>query len=195
MQRISLKAAALALVLGGCLADGPTEPGIAPAYAVAAAVSPIDVAGDWQWTRAERLTFPPFAALVIFGVQPEGERTIATCHAEGNITFSQAGTIFSGTEVTVASTCETLGGQTFAIDPAARVAGSVVGRVSLHMTFHGMVTCLLRGVARDITDGIANRLAGGGRCIIPGHPQSPVPGFDPPPLGTEVITSWTAVRQ
>jgi hypothetical protein len=195
MQRIPLKAAALALVLGGCSADAPTEPGIVPAHAVAAAASPIDVAGDWQWTREERLTFPPFAALAIFGVQPEGQRTIATCHTEGTITFDQAGTSFSGTEVTVASTCETQGGQTFAIDPAARITGSVVGRVSLHMTFHGMVPCLLHAVARDITDGVANRLAGGGRCVIPGHPQSPVPGFDPPPLGTEVITSWTAVRQ
>jgi hypothetical protein len=195
MQRIPLVAAALALVLGGCSADAPTEPGMLPAYAVAAAASPISVAGDWHWTREERLTFPPFAALAIFGVQPEGERTVATCHAEGTISFNQDGTSFSGTEVTVAGICETQGGQAFAIDPAASVAGEVVGRVSLHMIFQGMVPCLLHAVARDITDGVANALAGGGRCIIPGHPQSPVPGFDPPPLGTEVITSWNAVRQ
>jgi hypothetical protein len=184
----------MALLVGGCAADAATAPERVPAYASAVAMTPLDVAGAWQWTRTDRLTFPPFAAAVIFGVEPEGQRTVATCHTEGTIAFSQAGTSFSGTELTSASNCRTLGGQSFAVESAADVSGELVGAVSVALTFEGMVPCLLHGVARDISGGVASRLEGSGRCIIPGHPQSGVPGFDPPPLGTEVITSWSAVR-
>lgn len=194
MTRIPLKTAALALVLGGCTGEGPAAPGEAPAFAGVAALSTIDLAGTWQWVREDRLTFPPFAAAFVFGVEPEGQRTVATCRSEGTAALSQAGTSLSGTEVTLASSCTTLGGQLFAVDHAAAITGEIVGAASVHMTFYGAVPCVMHAAARDITDGMANALAGGGRCIIPGHPRSEVPGFEPPPLGTEVITRWSAVR-
>lgn len=187
--------AGLALICAACGADGPVAPWAAgPTTALQAAGSvPMELEGVWAWTRADHLTFPPFAARAVFGVEPEGRTTVATCLTQGTLELSQEGAVVSGDEVTDASVCHTLGGQPFALGPAAHVTGEIVGR-SVHMTFQGMVRCLLHAVGRDLRGDAPQRLVGGGRCVIPGHPRSNVPGFEPPPAGTEVITSWQAVR-
>jgi hypothetical protein len=195
MRRI-LGTACLPLLLASCSGDSPAA--LAPVSLLddaAASVAAVDVSGSWAWTRTDHLTFPPFAATAIFGVEPEGRTTVATCHTEGTLELTQSGSEFQGQEVTTSSACETQGGQDFALAPNAAMTGEVVGLAALHMTFRGGVECHYNGAARDVVDGVAGTLEASGRCVIPGHPQSGVPGFDPPPAGTEVVPSWEARRR
>lgn len=197
MKRIVPVIVGIMLLLPACSGDTPTAPGpeVSPPLAQIVRAAPVDISGAWTWSRKDHLTFPPFAASLIFGIEPEGQRTVATCHTDGTMELSQTGTSFTSTDVTTTSSlCETLGGQTFLLGPEAGITGEIVGRVALHMAFQGGVLCLYNGAARDISGGVAGALQARGRCVIPGHPRSGVPGFDPPPAGTEVITSWTAER-
>jgi hypothetical protein len=184
----------VAVLCAACTADAPSGVDHAalagPSFGSAPAP---DLAGGWTWQRSEHLTFPPFAATVIFGVEPEGRTTVARCESEGTMQLLQDGAAVSGSAATTAGACETLGGQTFPLGGGAEIAGEINGR-SVSLAFQGNVLCLLHAVVRDLQAGVASTLQGGGRCVIPGHPQSGAPGFDPPPLGTEVITSWTAMR-
>jgi len=194
MKALSLGSIGVVILCAGCAVDGPTavdhESIEQPRNAMA---PPLDLAGAWTWHRVEHFTFPPFAAVAIFGVEPEGRTTVAKCVSDGAMELEQDGSVLTGSDAFAASACETLGGQTFALRGGAAITGEIRGR-SVRLSLQGNVLCLIHAVARDLQAGVAATLQGGGRCVIPGHPQSDVPGFEPPPAGTEVITSWTAVR-
>ena len=189
---------AVALILfAGCTGEGPlvTEPDQLPqASNVAAATA--DISGLWIWTREEHLTFPDWVAQPIFGVQPEGHTTIAQCVVQGELIVAQSATSITGTYGGTSSACMTKGGQTFSLPlgPPEPISGRVTGK-SVRFEIDGlMVDCIHHAVITDSQGSQASGLRGGGRCIVPGHPKSDVPGFNPPPAGTEVFTSWIATR-
>lgn len=194
-----LAPAVASLLIAGCTGEGPTAgerydldllsiqptvPGAIP-----------DLGGNWDWTRDAQLTFPAWVAQVL-GIQPEGPTTSATCQVSGVMTVVQTGAAFTGTYGITAGTCETKGGQIFPsmAGPPDPMAGRITGN-ALRLTTDGfLLDCELHAVVTDFQGAVAVALRGGGRCIVPGHPRSEVPGFDPPPAGTEVLRSWIAVR-
>lgn len=197
---------AVALVTG-CADAGPTAPDDASAElaavdAEAAAQAPIDVGGDWAWTREEILTVPADFAF-IFGIAPEGPVTHFTCDLEGVITLVQDGSTLSGVEVETGSQCETRGGQVF-VQPGLGVQipipeGRIVGRHVELVIGDPVLPCPIRAVITESAGGTALSMRGTGRCIIPGHPQSDAPegsplDLAPPPAGTEKIVTWEANR-
>jgi hypothetical protein len=162
------------------------------------ASSATDVSGAWNWSSVQYLTAPPFVAQLIFGIQPEGPVTRLRCDTSGTLNLTQAGDTFTGT-ATQQATCETGGGYIFVSPPSATppvvdvADGRIAGR-SLKFVFSaGPLTCPFEGVITDLDQSIATDLRATGRCIIPGHPQSPVPA-EPPPGGTSKTVSWTATR-
>jgi hypothetical protein len=200
MQRYALRsgaAVAITLFVPACSGDSPLAP-VGPDAAAAghvAAADYIEVGGAWTLSQTNHLTFPPFVAQLVFGVEPEGQTTVATCQIQGTMELSQEGRTFVSTELNTTAVCKTRGGQTFHPQPATQIAGEIVGRQALRMTHEGLVSCRYDGAAGDVTDGVAGTLRARGHCVVPGHPKSGIPGFDPPPAGTEIITSWTAERQ
>lgn len=73
--------------------------------------------------------------------------------------------------------------------------GQVRGHSVFMQRFGNGVVCNYHAVASEIEGGVASLLDGGGaNCLVPGHPQNPLP-FEPPPGGTNVLATFTAVRQ
>jgi hypothetical protein len=169
-----------------------------PATSPANASSPSDVSGAWTWSSTAHLTAPPFVAEFIFGIPPEGPITQLRCDSSGTMTLAQTGTAFSGS-ATQAAICETGEGHVFVPPPAAVPPSMAVadGRLTGHaLQFRfvaGDLPCPSEGVITEFDQGMATAFRATGRCIIPGHPQSPVP-LDPPPAGTSKTTVWTATR-
>ena len=188
-----------ALLLAGCDGGLGTEPSGASAATAAVAAPAVDVSGSWVWREEVILQLPEEFALEAFGVQPEGPVTIGRCVNTGIMELAQDGSTFSGT-ATQNSTCVSRGGQQFsppAFSPVLDVReGEIRGR-SLRVVFGaGDVPCLYHAQIADIEDGTAVRLRGAGRCIPPGHPQSPLSalGIDLPsgPISPTVV--WEATR-
>ena len=203
-----------AALIVGC-GDQVTGPGGTPPPGAAAggaafeqveagrlASAPIDVSGDWEWHREEKLTIPADFAFV-FGIVPEGPITHFECTIEGVMTLVQSGDALSGTEMETGSVCETRGGQVF-VQPGLGVLipipeGRVRGR-TLEITIgDAEVICPIHASIRSSNGGVAQALRGTGRCWVPGHPNANPPegspfDLDPPPAGTEKIVRWEAVR-
>jgi hypothetical protein len=182
--------ASLPLWFAGCSSDqlaGP-EDGLSMALDAAAAQS-VNVDGVWNVDRVVQITAPEWVAELIFGVVPEGPVTHIRCETTGTMELFQDGDTFDGTAAST-SECETRGGQTFSSGTAdiEILDGTINGR-SIKFVWIDDVVCPYKlSLSSD-----ADRLSGTGRCIVPGHPQSPVP-MDPPPAGTSKTLSFEATR-
>lgn len=191
----------VALVPGGligCTADEVAGPAAAdPARSILseASGSPADISGAWDLSRELQVTAPDWVAESVFGIEPEGPVTVFRCISSGSMTLVQVGSEFSGTASWTSNDCESLGGQVFSAGfPPITIDGRISGRsVQLDWTEAGMLVCPHHATMQDIDDQVAGRLQGTGRCILPGHPRSPVP-LDPPPAGTSNTFEWVAVR-
>jgi hypothetical protein len=114
--------------------------------------------------------------------------------------LSQAGATFTGVTTRNASHCETGGGRVLHLPTAtfpntlAVAEGLITGR-AVHFLLGAVagLGCPHNGAIQDVVEGAATELRATGRCIIPGHPKSPVPR-DPPPAGTSHDTSFVATR-
>lgn len=184
--------AVLAPLAAAALLAGCQESTLAPDEAVAslsAAVS-ADVDGSWSFTRVVQLTAPEWVARDVFGVEPEGPMTHIRCETDGSMEIVQSGTTFSGMAA-MDNSCRTHGGQVYerVVSDILIVDGLIRGR-SLEWTFieDGFLICPHHAVLA-----VAGTMQGTGRCIVPGHPQSPLP-VPPPPAGTSKTTSFTAWR-
>lgn len=186
--------AVLAPLAAAALLAGCQESALAPHEAVeslSAAVS-ADVDGSWSFTRVLQLTAPEWVARDVFGVEPEGPVTHIRCETDGSMEIVQSGTTFSGVAA-MDNSCRTHGGQVFESDAVVAdiliVDGVIRGR-SLAWTFieDGFLICPHHAVLAP-----AGTMQGTGRCIVPGHPQGPVPA-PPPPAGTSKTISFTAWR-
>jgi hypothetical protein len=159
-----------------------------------------DVSGSWNWSGTGHLTVPSSDVERLLGILPEGPITHLRCDASGTMELSQMGRSFSGSATRNTSRCETGGGRvlelpTSTFPNALPVAeGRIRGR-AVHFLLGAVagVGCPHNGVIQGVDEGAATELRATGRCIIPGHPQSPVPR-DPPPGGTSHDTSFVAVR-
>lgn len=178
---------------GSALSAVPTGPS-------AIKPSPASVSGSWNWSAIEHLTVPPFVAQVLFLIEPEGPVTQLRCESSGTLMLVQSGTSFSGTG-TQAAVCETGGGHVF-VSPPSGTAPSVAisdGRITgnaLRFVVNpggGDLACPFQGRITEADGATAMALRATGRCIVPGHPQSPVP-LDPPPAGTSKTLQWVATR-
>lgn len=161
--------------------------------------SVVDVSGDWNWSDVSHLTLPVFVA-ELTGIEPEGPITHARCEAAGTMTLTQTGTSFGGVAMTNFQQCVTLGGQVFSSPDAGLPKAVGDGRIrgaSVRFSFSNVVVtpCPYHAVISGVQDGVARALRGGGRCVVPGHPQSESPVMlDPPPGGTSKTLRWVAVR-
>jgi hypothetical protein len=196
---LPLLAALLAAGCDGGPGTAPTGPSAAGAASAAvAAAAPVDVSGEWSW-REEVVLQVPTAFLPFFGIEPEGPVTIGRCVNSGEMTLVQQGAAFSGSASQTAA-CVTRGGQLFsppAFGPTVVIADGVMTGRSLRFVFGvGDVPCIHHAVIADIEDGRAVRLRGGGRCIPPGHPLSPLAflGLDLPSGPISPTIEWEAVR-
>jgi hypothetical protein len=178
-------------------ANYPTAP--SASLAVAASSVP-DVSGAWLWAAAGQLTVPASVVQRLFGIAPEGPITHLRCESSGTMQLSQTGATFSGSATRTAVTCETGQGHVFAPPVMAfpnslPVAdGAITGR-AIHFLIGSVagLGCPHNGAITTLDSGTATTLRATGRCIIPGHPQSPAP-VDPPPSGTSHDTSFVATR-
>jgi hypothetical protein len=134
-------------------------------------------------------------AAPMFGVAPEGPRTILNCESGGVLTINQTGDTFTGS-ATQSSLCETKGGVQVVPPPFPPALDVIDGRINgRHISFTfgaGPVPCPYTASVR-VTGGSATALVGTGRCIVPGHPQSPLP-VPPPPLAPTKTIEWVATR-
>lgn len=167
-----------------------------PAVAVVAAAVP-DLGGEWRWTSVEKVSMPPFLAMLL-GIVPEGDLTHARCESGGTMTLLQNDGSFAGTAQKLSNECTTEGGQAFN-QPETRFVvtdGRVDGR-SVRFSF-GTATvapCPHRAVIAELEGDTPIALTGNGRCFLPGHPlsESSAPA-GPPPSGESRTVSWRAVR-
>jgi len=122
------------------------------------------------------------------------------CETSGTMLLVQSGTTFSGLATRTGGSCETEAGLVFVPPPSAWpnslpvAEGRITGR-GIHFLF-GVVAgmgCPHHGAITNVEGGTATELKANGRCIIPGHPQSPAP-LGPPPLGTSHDTSFVVTR-
>lgn len=187
----------LLTILAACGEAPPTAPnggGIAAAKATVAAGAPIDLSGAWDWHETGHLNLPLEAA-ALFGVTPEGPRTQIRCESGGTMTIVQSGDTFTGT-ATQSSLCESNGGQVFVPAPFPPALDIVGGRISgRHVEFlfgAGPIPCPYKASTR-MEAGSVVALVGSGKCIVPGHPQSPLPVPPPPTAPTKTI-EWIATR-
>jgi hypothetical protein len=159
-----------------------------------------DVSGSWNWSGAGHLTVPSADVERLLGILPEGPITHLRCESTGTMELSQTGPGFSGLATRNTSRCETGGGRVLELPSATFpntlpvVDGLITGR-AVHFLLGAVagVGCPHNGAIQDVVEGAATELRATGRCIIPGHPQSPVPR-DPPPGGTSHDTSFVATR-
>lgn len=173
----------------------------AAAQASAAAHTPPDVAGAWNWSSVEVLRMPRWfveALGPVLGITPEGENTHARCESSGTMVLAQTDAAFLGTATRTVNACLTQGGQAFQqMGSAIQVSDGVISGRNLRFSFHTALVrpCPHSAVVSDFQSGVAAALGGTGHCIIPGHPQSdsPLP-LDPPPGGTSTTVSWQAWR-
>jgi hypothetical protein len=115
--------------------------------------------------------------------------------------LSQTGATFSGSATRNTSRCETGDGRVLELPTATfpntlPVANGLITGRAVHFLF-GTVAglgCPHNGAIQDVVEGAATELRSTGRCIIPGHPQSPVPR-DPPPAGTSHNMGMVATRR
>jgi hypothetical protein len=185
------------LWLGACSPDDATgpKPGDPAGLAFTQAAGPVDISGEWSLSRVLQVTAPDWVAVLIFGIEPDGPVTVFRCESVGSMTLSQAGSEFTGTAAWASNACETRGGQVFSAGfPPITIDGQISGR-SLRFDWiePGGLVCPQHGRIGDLANGVAVALSGTGRCIVPGHPLSPVP-LDPPPGGTSKTLVWEAVR-
>jgi hypothetical protein len=195
------RAAVTVLALAACDRVPATEPiGPRATATLAASVShPVDVSGSWIWREEVVLQIPEAFALAFFGVQPEGPITFARCVNTGVMELVQSGSTFFGT-ATQSASCVSRGGQQFSppvFTPTLDVRdGEIRGRGIRVVFGAGDVPCLYHATVAEVSDGVATELRGGGRCIPPGHPLSPLSGLGLPfpsgPVGPTVL--WEAVR-
>jgi hypothetical protein len=183
-------------IASGALAT-PAVP-IGPSAVVTSAVP--DVSGSWNWSGAGHLTIPASDVERLLGIEPEGPITHLRCEATGTMEVSQAGTVFNGSATRSTSRCETGGGRVLALPTATfpetlRIAEGLIEGRAVHFLFGAVagLGCPHNGAIQNVVEGVATELRATGRCIIPGHPQSPVPR-DPPPAGTSHDTSFVATR-
>ena len=194
------------LVLAACTSDrqNPSRPmsisPIAPS-GQSAVVAPLipDLSGSWNVSGTGYLTLPPFVA-PIFGIEPEGPITHLRCEGSGTMQLVQSGSTFNGSFTRTAVTCETGGGLVFvppptAFPPTLEVADGVITGRGLHFLLGSVagLGCPHNGAITNVDAGTAMEIRANGRCIIPGHPQSPAP-LDPPPAGTSHDTGFVATR-
>jgi hypothetical protein len=175
----------------------PTAP--STPFVVAASSVP-DVSGAWVWAAAGHLSVPAFVVQRLFEIEPEGPITHLRCESWGTMQLSQTGTTFSGSATRTAVTCETGRGHVFAPPVMAfpnslPVADGVITGRAIHFLIGSVagVGCPHNGAITSVDSGTATTLRATGRCILPGHPQSPAP-VDPPPSGTSHDTSFVATR-
>jgi hypothetical protein len=205
-SRMCSALALAAVLLSGCSnttpqgpAANPIAPGpLTPEASSATAPAVPHISGTWNWRRDVQLTAPAWVAELIFGIQPEGPITHMRCESFGTMELNQAGATFSGTAERTTITCETKGGQVFAPShPIITIADGTIRGQSIHYMLLEdsmlILPCPNHGVISQLQGTTASRIKGTGRCIIPGHPQSPVP-LDPPPAGTSKTLSWEAWR-
>ena len=195
------------LLLVGC-SEGdrlPVEtsmksPTVPTASSVTLTSSVPDVTGTWHWAAVGQFTVPSSVVERLFGIEPEGPMTHLRCETSGTMLLVQSGTTFSGLATRTGGSCQTEAGLVFVPPPSAwpnslPVAdGRITGR-GIHFLF-GVVAgmgCPHTGAITNVEGGTATELKANGRCIIPGHPQSPAP-LDPPPLGTSHDTSFVVTR-
>jgi hypothetical protein len=192
--RVLTSASALVLFVA-CTADDVMSPEPAPdAVRVQMTAATASVDGDWNFSRVVQITAPDWVAIQIFGVPPEGEITHIRCESTGTLVLDQDGFQVTGFGEFTA-TCTTGNGVVF---PGGADIAIVDGRIrgrALRFTLveDGMLACPYSGVIVEDEAGTATRLRGTGRCVVPGHPQSPVP-LDPPPAGTSKTLIWEAWR-
>ena len=164
------------------------------------ASSDFDVSGSWNWSGTGHLTVPSSDVERLLGILPEGPITHLRCESTGTMELSQTGPTFSGLATRSTTRCETGGGRVLELPTATFpntlpvVDGLITGR-AVHFLLGAVagLGCPHNGAIQDVVEGVATELRATGRCIIPGHPQSPVPR-DPPPGGTSHDTSFVATR-
>jgi hypothetical protein len=201
-----VSAAALVVFLVACsradrVASGTQATPAVPIGPSALVTSPVpDVSGPWNWSGTGHLSIPASEVKRLLGIEPEGPITHLRCEATGTMAVSQAGTVFNGSATRSTGRCETGGGRVLALPTATFPAtlpiaeGLIEGR-GVHFLLGAVagLGCPHNGAIQDVVEGVATELRATGRCIIPGHPQSPVPR-DPPPAGTSHDTSFVATR-
>lgn len=191
------------LLLAAC-SDGnsnlatPPVPSVPTGPSALQSVSVPDVSGSWNWKAEGHISFPPLAA-PIFGIEPEGPITQMWCETSGTMELIQAGTTFSGMATRTSLLCETGGGRALVPpggfpDSLPVADGLLTGR-GVHFLFSALagLGCPHNGAIIDLEGGRARTLSATGRCIVPGHPQSPAP-LAPPPRGTSKDVTWQATR-
>lgn len=159
-----------------------------------------DVSGTWIWGGGGHITVPASVVKRLFGIEPEGPITHLRCETSGTMELVQSGTAFSGVATRTAGSCKTVAGLVFVPPPTAWstslpvAEGLITGR-GVHFLFGSVagLGCPHNGAISNVDAGTATELTANGRCIIPGHPESPAP-LDPPPLGTSHDTSFVARR-
>ena len=180
---------------------GVTAYPTAPTSALSATPSRApDLSGSWNWSAVGRLTVPASVVERLFGIEPEGPITHLRCESSGTMELTQTGASFSGLATRTAVSCETGLGHVFVPAPPGFTnslpveEGTITGRgVHFLLGSVGGLGCPHNGAITDVEDGTATEITANGRCILPGHPQSPAP-LDPPPLGTSHDTSLVATR-
>lgn len=208
MRRICLLSSSIAtLLLVACSGDGraPLEPSAnsptAPSASLAIAASAVpDVSGLWNWGGGGHITVPSSVVQRVFGIAPEGPITHLRCETSGTMQLTQSGTTFSGLATRTAGSCETGDGLVFvppltAWSNSLPVAEGLISGRSVHFLFGSVagLGCPHNGAITGVDAGRATEITANGRCIVPGHPESPAP-LDPPPLGTSHDTSFIATR-
>ena len=151
---------------------------------------PADVSGTWAYAGEALLIVPDWMAEFVLGIDPEGPRTHIRCTFSGTAELVQNGATFTGTDMEDPNQCVTRGGQVFQDEggPVSVVDGRIRGRSVSFVIDNFPVFCPQQLLISEIQNGVANRMSGTGRCIVPGHPQSPVDA-PPPPVGVSKILS------
>jgi hypothetical protein len=179
----------------------PATTSAAPTGPSAIATSPVpDVSGAWNWSASGHLTVPATEVERLLGILPEGPITHLRCEGTGTMELSQTGATFSGMATRNAGRCETGGGRvlerpTATFPNTLPVAEGLITGRGVHFLLGAVagLGCPHNGAIQVVVEGAATELRATGRCIIPGHPQSPV-SRDPPPAGTSHDTSFVATR-
>lgn len=192
-------AACIALLIAACGSDGPlgldsADPmDYGTAHLSASAAETADINGDWNYSSENFIHLAEWAA-VLFGLEPEGNRTTLRCASEGTMNIVQTGSSFTGSILSLVS-CVTSGGQVIAFPESAPLVEGTIRGNAMHFVLLGEpggVECPQKGTIRRNAAGAPEALSGTFACIEPGHPRST--WFAPPPRGGPNRTQWDAVR-